>query len=247
VSLSARDRSPVSFPGSPSKVRVLVVEDAPEFLDLVAGSLRDEGFAVETAECGERAIELARAIEPGVIVLDLGLPGIDGVEVCRRIRTFSDAYIVMLTGKDAEVDKLIGLSVGADDYMTKPFSPRELVARVRAILRRPHTGHDATAERRIGPLSIDPSARIVTLEGREVELTRIEFNLLDLLSSRPKMVFTREKLLEQVWGSDWFGDDHVVDVHLSSLRRKIGDDPKSPRYISTVRGVGYRFADPERG
>ncbi len=222
-------------------VRVLVVEDAREFLDLIAERLRDEGFDVETAQDGEAAVESARASRPDVVVLDLGLPKIDGVEVCRRIRTFSQAYIVMLTGRDDEVDKLVGLSVGADDYMTKPFSPRELVARIRAMLRRPRSVPAASSKRRAGELEIDTVAREVNVGGVGVELTRIEFDLLDALSARPNMVFTRSKLLESIWGPDWFGDDHVVDVHISILRRKIGDDPRSPRYIRTVRGVGYRF------
>lgn len=243
MSVAAResgDRQPRDRLG---RVRALVVDDAPEFVELIAGQLRGEGFEVETATEGEAAIESARLLEPDVIVLDLGLPTIDGVEVCRRIRTFSQAYIVMLTARDEEVDKLIGLSVGADDYMTKPFSPRELAARVRAMLRRPRSGMESPAERRAGKLTIDPLAREVRVEGVDVELTRIEFDLLDKLSARPKMVFTRAKLLEAVWGPDWFGDDHVVDVHISSLRRKIGDDPQSPHYIRTVRGVGYRFGE----
>jgi DNA-binding response OmpR family regulator len=149
----------------------------------------------------------------------------------------------MLTAKTDEVDKLIGLSVGADDYMTKPFSPRELVARIRAMLRRPRTGaQDAESVRRIGELRIDPLAREVFRGDEQIELTRIEFDLLDVLSSNPRMAFSREKLLEKVWGPDWFGDDHVVDVHVSNLRKKIGDDPSSPHYIRTVRGVGYRMS-----
>jgi DNA-binding response OmpR family regulator len=177
-----------------------------------------------------------------VIVLDLGLPGIDGVEVCRQVRTFSEAYVVMLTGRDEEVDRLVGLSVGADDYMTKPFSPRELVARIRAMLRRPRGGSaESGEERRVGDLAIDVGAREVRAGEERVELTRTEFDLLAILTDHPKQVLTRAQLLERVWGADWFGDDHVVDVHMSSLRRKLGDDPRSPRYIRTVRGVGYRL------
>ncbi len=247
MSLQSHDRSPSTLQSNSVAVRVLVVEDAPEFLDLIAGCLRDEGFCVDTARDGEGAVELARSLQPDVIVLDLGLPRIDGVEVCRRIRLFSDAYIVMLTGRDDEVDKLIGLSVGADDYMTKPFSPRELVARLRAMLRRARPMQAESAERRLGELAIDTGARVVTIGGAEVELTRIEFDILDALSERPKVVFTRGKLIERVWGPDWFGDAHVVDVHLSSLRKKLGEDPRSPRYIVTVRGVGYRFGDVRSG
>jgi len=227
-----------------ASVRVLVVEDAPEFLAVIASLLREEGFAVEQATDGEAAVEIARTIQPEVVVLDLNLPKLDGIEVCRRIRTFSDAYVIMLTAKDDEVDKLIGLSVGADDYMTKPFSPRELLARIRAMLRRPRAGlHEGETIRRIGELRIDPLAREVFRGNEQVELTRIEFDLLEVLSSNPRMAFSRELLLEKVWGPDWGGDDHVVDVHVSNLRKKIGDDPTSPHYIRTVRGVGYRMGE----
>jgi DNA-binding response OmpR family regulator len=225
-------------------VRVLVVEDSPEFRGVLVPLLRQEGFQVEEAADGEAAVDLARTAEPAVVVLDLNLPKLDGVEVCRQIRTFSDAYVVMLTAKDDEVDKLIGLSVGADDYMTKPFSPRELVARIRAMLRRPRAAvPDAPAVRAFGELRIDPLAREVFRGREQVDLTRIEFDLLDVLSSNPRMAFSRAQLLERVWGPDWFGDDHVVDVHVSNLRKKIGDDPSSPQYVRTVRGVGYRMGE----
>ena len=228
------------------RIRSLVVEDAPEYRELLAGQLVAEGFEVETAQSGRAAVELAHTFDPHVIVLDLGLPDMDGLEVCRQIRMFCAAYVVMLTGRDDEVDKLVGLSVGADDYMTKPFSSRELVARIRAMLRRPRgsVGADpASAKtRRIGGLTVDPETREVHIGGTVVELTRIEFDLLDVLTERPKVVFTRTQLLERVWGENWIGDDHVVDVHMSSLRRKLEDDPRKPTYIGTVRGVGYRFA-----
>jgi DNA-binding response OmpR family regulator len=222
--------------------RALVVDDAPEFRELVAGVLEKEGFVVECAADGAAALDSARSFRPDVIVLDLGLPAIDGVEVCRRLRTFTDAYVVMVTGREDEVDKLIGLSVGADDYVTKPFSPRELVARIRAMLRRPRYSPAAGADpRRFGGLEIDPAAREVRVEGGVVELTRIEFDLLHALSERPRVALTRTQLLERVWGPDWFGDDHVVDVHVSKLRQKLGEDPHAPRYVRTVRGVGYRL------
>ena len=222
--------------------RALVVDDAPEFRELVGSLLRKEGFAVETAADGARALDLARSFAPDVIVLDLGLPGIDGVEVCRRLRTFTDAYVVMLTGRQEEIDKLIGLSVGADDYVTKPFSPRELVARIRAMLRRPRAARPGAGRRlTLGDLVIDTAAREVQVDGREVELTRIEFDLLSAMAERPRVALTREQLLLLVWGPGWFGDDHVVDVHVSKLRQKLGDDPSAPRYVKTVRGVGYRL------
>lgn len=230
-----------------TQTRVLVVEDAREFREMIAEQLAREGFRVDSAADGSTAVKLARANGPDVVVLDLGLPDVDGVEVCREIRTFSQAYIVMLTGRDDEVDKLVGLSVGADDYMTKPFSSRELVARVRAMLRRPRPSSTGPSERRFGDLTIDPGAREVRVGGARLDLTRIEFDLLDTLSERPRLVFSRAQLLERIWGENWYGDDHVVDVHVSSLRRKIGDDPQSPRYIRTVRGVGYRLADGDSG
>lgn len=233
-------------PGSShAELRILVVEDAAEFRDLIAAQLEAEGFRVDAVADGEQAVEAARSGHPDVIVLDLGLPGIDGVEVCRQVRTFSEAYIVMLTGRDDEIDKVIGLSVGADDYMTKPFSARELVARVRAMLRRPRAAVGAVPVRRVADLVIDPDAREITVGDRRVDLTRTEFDLLDALTSNPKLVLTRRQLMERAWGPDWFGDDHVVDVHVSSLRRKIGDDPQAPRYIRTVRGVGYRLVGPD--
>ncbi len=230
---------------SDTPLKALVVDDAPEFLLMVAGPLEAEGFAVETAEDGEIALEKARTFEPDVIVLDLVLPKVDGIEVCRQLRTFTEAYVVMLTSKDEEVDKLIGLSVGADDYLTKPFSPRELVARIKAMLRRPQRllGNEAGPVRTFGDLTIDVDAREAKIAGVPVELTRIEFDLLATLSARPKVVFSRVLLLEKVWGPDWFGDDHVVDVHIAELRKKLGDNPKEPTYIRTIRGVGYRMME----
>lgn len=219
----------------------LVVDDEAPLAALVRSYLEREGFEVETAGDGETGIRIARERRPDVVVLDLMLPGIDGIEACRQIRTFSDAYILMLTAKAEEVDKIIGLSTGADDYVTKPFSPGELVARVRALMRRPRS--DAAPElavRRFGALEVDPLAREVRMDGEPVELTRLELALLDALSEQPRVAFTREQLLERVWGQ-WFGDEHVVDVHVANLRRKLGDDARAGRYVRTVRGVGYRM------
>jgi DNA-binding response OmpR family regulator len=223
--------------------RALVVDDAAEFRELVASLLRSEGFVVDLAEDGPAALAAAQASAPDVVLLDIGLPGMDGVEVCRQLRTFSDAYVVMLTGREDEVDKLIGLSVGADDYVTKPFSPRELIARVRAMLRRPRAGSPAAgpAIRRVGAIEVDTNAREARVDDRAIELTRIEFDLLAFLSAHPRTAFTRGQLLKEVWGPNWFGDDHVVDVHVSKLRQKLGDDARSPRHLRTVRGVGYRL------
>ncbi|MGC5041146.1 response regulator [Streptomyces sp. DT190] len=229
---------------APTAQRALVVDDEVELGRLVGGYLSREGFAVDVVLNGADALELARTTAPDVVVLDVMMPGIDGVEVCRRLRTFTDAYVIMLTARADEVDKLIGLSVGADDYLTKPFSPRELVARVKAMLRRPRTGQpepDQAAVRRFGELTVDPEAREVTLAGRPVELTRIEFDLLEALSSRPRMAFSRRQLIELVWGPGWGGDEHIVDVHVARLRRKLGDDPVASRFVLTVRGVGYRM------
>jgi DNA-binding response OmpR family regulator len=227
--------------GSPA--RVLVVEDEAPIRRVVVGYLQREGFEVSEAADGLTAVALAREVGPDVIVLDLGLPGIDGVEVCRVVRTFSDAYVVMLTARAEEVDKLIGLSVGADDYLTKPFSPRELVARVRAMLRRPRAqpAPEGDQVRRFGDLTIDPGAREVTLRGRTVELTRTEFDILEALSSEPRRAFSRRALVSDVWGADWYGDDHLVDVHIAHIRAKLDDNGADPRYIGTVRGVGYRM------
>ena len=226
----------------PTGARVLVVEDDPSISQLVASYLEREGFLVDVAGDGETAVQLTRSWRPDVVVLDLMLPGMDGIEVCRQIRTFSDAYVVMLTARIEEIDRLIGLSVGADDYIGKPFSPRELVARIRAMLRRPHAADPGIEPiRRFGALQIDPVAREVLLDGELVELTRTEFDLLEGLSAHPRRVFARRLLLEDVWGGDWFGDDHVVEVHVANLRRKLGDDPQAPRYIRTIRGVGYRM------
>jgi DNA-binding response OmpR family regulator len=234
----------MSGAGRTRELRALVVDDEEHLARLVADYLARDGFATQVALNGEQALELARAARPDVVVLDLMLPGIDGVEVCRRLRAFTDAYVIMLTARAEEVDKLIGLAVGADDYLTKPFSPRELVARVRAMLRRPFGDQPADGEvpvRQFGDLAIDPVAREVSVGDRPVELTRLEFDLLEVLSARPRVAFSRHQLVARVWGENWFGDEHIVDVHIVRLRRKLGDDPAHPRYVLTVRGVGYRM------
>ena len=224
----------------PPRPRVLVVEDEPPIVRVLVGYLEREGFEVVVAGDGESALDAAREHRPDVVVLDLMLPGIDGLEVCRRLRAFSDAYVIMLTARTDEVDRVVGLSVGADDYLGKPFSPHELVARVRAMLRRPRFGAaDVSPARTFADLTIDPATREASLDGAPLELTRTEFDLLDVLSERPRQVVPREQLFERVWGGQWFGDDHVVDVHVANLRRKLGDDAQAQRYIRTVRGVGY--------
>ena len=217
-------------------IRILVVDDEPPMVELVRGYLAREGWEVVTASDGNEAIEMARSEHPDVVVLDLMLPGVDGVEVCRQIRTFSDAYIVMLTAKSEEVDKLIGLAVGADDYLTKPFSPRELVARIRAILRRARSSVAV-----VPGLEVDPATQIARVDGTAVNLTRTEFEILAALTREPGVVIDRPALLASVWGPG-YNDDHLVDVHVANLRRKLGDDPERPRFVETVRGVGYRLA-----
>jgi DNA-binding response OmpR family regulator len=221
------------------QLTVLVVDDEIALAGVVAGYLEREGFAVVQAHDGPTAVELAETRRPDLVVLDVMLPGFDGVEVCRRIRTFSDAYVIMLTARDEEVDKIVGLSVGADDYLVKPFSPRELIARVRAMLRRPRSAPVDPGVTRIGDLAVDEESRTVTVAGTPVELTRTEFDLLATMAARPRLAFSRRQLIDAVWGSDWYGDEHLVDVHVAHLRRKLGDDASEPRYVRTVRGVGY--------
>jgi DNA-binding response OmpR family regulator len=221
-------------------MRVLVVDDEVPLTGVVGSYLVREGFEVSVAHTGPDAVQMARSERPDLIVLDVMLPGFDGIEVCRQVRTFSDTYIIMLTARDSEVDKVLGLSMGADDYLVKPFSPRELIARVHAMLRRPRAAdlgpQDAIT---VGGLVIDPESRDVTVDGVAVDLTRTEFDLLAAMASRPKAALTRRQLIDAVWGQDWFGDEHVVDVHVGHVRTKLGDDANEPRFVRTVRGVGY--------
>ncbi len=238
--MSPTEGSALETRGGTPPPRVLVVEDEQPIVQVIVGYLEREGFEVVVAGDGESALDAVREHRPDVVVLDLMLPGIDGLEVCRRMRTFSDAYVIMLTARTEDVDRIVGLSVGADDYLGKPFSPHELVARVRAMLRRPRArAADVSPVRTFASLEIDPAAREASLDGAPLELTRTEFDLLDVLSEHPRHVMSREQLFELVWGGQWFGDDHVVDVHIANLRRKLGDDARAQRYLRTVRGVGY--------
>ncbi|MEX5300765.1 response regulator [Kocuria sabuli] len=225
--------------------RVLVVDDEKALAGMVASYLVRAGYDVAQAHTGPAALEAARAGAPDVVVLDLGLPGLDGIEVCRRIRTFSECYVLMLTARGDEEDRLAGLATGADDYITKPFSVRELVARVQAVMRRPRTvtrRGDAGAPHVHGDLEVDLAGRQVRVAGVRVALTRTEFDLLAALALRPREAMSRRRLIDVVWDPAWVGDEHLVDVHIAHVRRKLGDDPASPRYVETVRGVGYRMA-----
>ena len=228
----------------PAPIHVLVVDDEIGVTDLVRGYLASEGFVVSVTHDGNSALDLARHHKPDVVVLDVMMPGLDGIEVCRQLRQFSDAYVLMLTSRSEEVDRVVGLSVGADDYVTKPFSPRELVARVKALMRRPRTGNPSQVVEptviRIGSIVIDDGSHEVRLREEVVPLTAREFSLCLALATHPGRVFTRAQLLEGVWGDEYY-DDHVVDVHIANLRKKLEDDPAHPRYVETVRGVGYRF------
>ncbi|MDA0182046.1 response regulator transcription factor [Solirubrobacter phytolaccae] len=222
------------------------MEDTPSARMLVTALLTQQGFAVETAENGESGLDAARTFDPELIVLDIGLPGTDGFTACRSLREFSDAYVLMLTAQDSELDKVIGFDAGADDYITKPFSTPEFIARVHAMLRRPRRMQTEPAPepepvRAFGGLVVDPGAREARLDGAVVNLTRREFDLLDVLSGSPRVAFTRSQLLERVWGENWFGDDHLVGVHVSNLRRKLGDDGRNPHFVLTVRGIGFRM------
>jgi DNA-binding response OmpR family regulator len=220
--------------------RILVVDDEPPLVELVRSYLSREGFEILTAGDGPAAVQLVRDEAPDVVVLDVMLPGFDGLEVCRQIRAFSDAYVLMLTARGEEIDRVVGLTVGADDYLVKPFSPRELVARVKALLRRSRQAPPRPAPLPSG-LAFDAARHEVLVDGSQISLTTTEFDLLAALVNDPGVVVPRSHLLDRVWGSEFVADDHLVDVHVGNLRRKLGDDPATPRFIETIRGVGYRL------
>jgi two-component system response regulator RegX3 len=225
--------------------RVLVVEDEESFRDALAFMLRKEGFEVAAVDSGTAALESFRRQEPGLILLDLMLPGISGTEVCRTIRQTSSVPIIMLTAKDSEIDKVVGLELGADDYVTKPFSSRELVARIRAVLRRGAEGGEAPSDNVLsaGPVRMDVDRHSVTIAGDPVALPLKEFDLLEYLLRNAGRVLTRDQLINRVWGSDYVGDTKTLDVHVKRLRGKIEPDPSMPRHLLTVRGLGYKFED----
>jgi DNA-binding response OmpR family regulator len=239
--------------------KALVIEDAPDICFLLCETLRQGGFDAFGAATGAEGLDVVSRLQPDLVTLDLTLPDLDGIEVCRRLRAMSNAYLIILTARAEETDRLIGLEVGADDYMLKPFSPRELRARIVAMFRRPRladpgpsapgaeapAGPDTDADQlRRGDLVLDRESRQVTLAGRAVPLTRTEFDLLAAFMSKPRRVWERDTLARLVWHTDWPGGDHVIDVHVANLRRKLGDNAHEGRWIHTVRGVGYRFGGP---
>lgn len=237
--------------------RALVVEDDEDVRGLIEFTLQTQGFDVVAVDSGLAGVDAVRSHRPDLVTLDLGLPGIDGIEACRRIRELSDAYIVMITARDDEIDRLLGLETGADDFIAKPFSARELKARVNAMFRRPRTegglpiapapaggGGDGEAEHEVlvhGALRVDVDGRRAFREDEELQLTRTEFDLLTELMRTPARVWTREALLRSVWGTEWASDTHLVEVHIGNLRRKLAPDAAAAPFIKTVRGVGYRM------
>lgn len=247
----------MSIPGTAER-RALVVEDDEDISELIGFTLAKQGFEVRTVHDGPSAVTAVPEFDPDLITLDLGLPGLDGLEVCRRVRTETDAYVVMITARGDEVDRLIGLETGADDFLAKPFSSRELAARVNAMFRRPRRGPQAEAAvpaevaapsmpgedhevLRHGMLTVDVDGRQVHRNGEELELTRTEFDLLTELMRTPARVWSREALLRSVWGNEWASDTHLVEVHVGNLRRKLSQGAGDQRFIRTVRGVGYRM------
>jgi two-component system, OmpR family, alkaline phosphatase synthesis response regulator PhoP len=222
--------------------RILVIDDEPSIVNLVTAYLKPEGFEVYTASDGLSGLKAARVFKPDLVVLDLMLPGMDGMEILSHLRRESSVYVILLTARTEETDKIVGLSVGADDYVTKPFSPRELVARIKAALRRIQSGAGWGSENELlafRHVRMDTEARQVFVDDRQVELTAVEFDLLKKLAQNRGRVLTRQQLLEAVWGGTYYGEMRVVDVHLGHVRQKLGGD----NFIVTVRGVGYRFED----
>ncbi len=223
--------------------RIVVVEDEDNLLEALRYNLTKEGYDVAAADNGREGLALAAEIRPDLVILDIMLPEMDGLDVCRNIRGESDVPILMLTAKGEEVDKVVGLELGADDYVVKPFSMRELLARVRALLRRPRYDNDASSAKVLisGDLELDPSSHTVKLNNIDLDLKPREFDLLALLMARKGKVYTRHEILDRLWGQDYIGDTRTVDVHVHWLREKVEPDPGNPERIVTIRGVGYRF------
>ncbi len=223
--------------------KILVVDDEPKIIQLTQDYLENAGFSVISAGDGERALAVIQIEKPDLVVLDLGLPGMDGLDVCRSIRKTSNLPIIMLTARDEETDKLVGLELGADDYITKPFSPKELVARVRSVLRRSELAQEEREVIRVGDVTLDLPRMQVTVGDEEIELTATEFQLLQALASQPGRIFTRSQLLNAVHGVAIESYERAIDAHIKNIRRKLEPVPHEPRYIQTVYGVGYRFSD----
>jgi two-component system, OmpR family, response regulator RegX3 len=236
---------------APTRGHVTVIEDEPSISDPLRSALEREGYAVSVEATGNGGLESVRANEPDIVLLDLMLPDLDGRDVCRAIRQSSDVPIIMLTARGLETDRVVGLELGADDYLVKPFSMAELIARIRAVLRR--TGDRAapvaaqpalSTAIRIGEVAIDSATRVATHNGEPLDLPRREFDLLHMLMAHAGTVLARNTLMDEVWGVDWFGSSKTLDVHIAGLRRRLRDDAQEPRYIHTVRGVGFRFSSP---
>jgi len=230
-----------------SDVTVLLVEDEESFVEALSIGLRREGFRVQVARDGAQALEMFEAVNPDVILLDVMLPKVSGIDVCRQIRKRSQVPIIMVTAKGAEIDTVVGLEVGADDYVVKPYRLRELVARVRAVLRRAPKDHGAAASTdviAVGDVQVDPERHEVVVRGEHVQLPLKEFELLFTLLANAGRVLTRETLIDRVWGSDYVGDTKTLDVHIKRLRSKVEDDPANPSRIVTIRGLGYKFESP---
>jgi two-component system, OmpR family, response regulator RegX3 len=228
---------------------VLIVEDEESFVDALSVGLKREGFRVEVARDGLEALSMFDAVQPDVILLDVMLPKMSGIDVCRQLRKRTQVPIIMVTAKGSEIDTVVGLEVGADDYITKPYRMRELVARMRAVTRRGGSDHSGgivlePGVIQVGPISLDPDEHIVRVDGREVSLPLKEFELLHLLLANVGRVLTRETLIDRVWGIDYVGDTKTLDVHIKRLRAKVEDDPAEPKRIVTIRGLGYKFERP---
>jgi DNA-binding response OmpR family regulator len=224
-----------------SERRILVADDESDIRDMLTAYLRAEGFSTIEATDGLETVAKVTSEDPDLVILDVGMPGIDGFEALRQIRAESDVPVIMLTARTEEVDRIVGLTVGADDYVSKPFSPRELAARIKAVLRRGRKQQDDDRPLRFRGLVIDSARHEVLRDDEPVSLSALEFDLLAALAAAPGRVFSRQQLLERVWGWDYFGVDRVVDVHIGNIRKAIGDDASAPLFIGTVRGVGYKF------